>query len=227
MKETKDTNAQAYMSGFHRDHLSIGVDHTSPLTPNVLHESFNSSILRARDQPIVSMLESIMMILMETIQKKRICNDEYKVNNPNKHYGCRRWDLLGIPCIHALVALGFNKLEPLNYVADYYKVEIYMRTYDNLMGPINGKDMWPSTDNVTLLSLYVKRRRTGRPKKAKRRELDKEPKETSKLGRKRIKMTYTNCGKVGHNKRGCKSKGQGGKYWRRDFNSYRVYGTTL
>ncbi|KAH7867264.1 hypothetical protein Vadar_031047 [Vaccinium darrowii] len=141
------------------------------------------------------MLESIGLILMETIKKKRtammryngvVClkvvkaiqkhvgseyakgwvprwcsNDDfevagpngvqYKVNIPNRYCGCRKWEISGIPCIHAIAALGFNNLEPLGYVNDYYKVETYMKIYENTMGPINGKDMWPSTNNVPLL----------------------------------------------------------------------------
>ncbi|KAI8566468.1 hypothetical protein RHMOL_Rhmol02G0043400 [Rhododendron molle] len=143
-------------------------------------------------------------------------NDEFEVIGPNmvqykvyidkRRCGCRKWDISGIPCIHVIAALGFNNLEPLDYVHDCYRVDTYMRTYDNLMGPINGKDMWPSTDNVKLLPPDIKKR-AGRPKKARRREPE-EPKDPIRLGRKGIKMTCSSCGNVGHNKRGCKKNGQ-------------------
>lgn len=256
MKEMKDTDLGAYNWLSERPPVHWSRSHFSSYSKcdillNNLCESFNSSILSARDQPIISMLESIRFILMETIKKKRtammrytgvICpkvvknidkvvnseyakgwiprwcsNDEfevagpngvqYKVNLPNKQCGCRKWEISGISCIHAITAMGFNNLEPLDFVDDCYKVETYMRTYDNTMGPINGRDMWPSTDNVPLLPPDVKKR-AGRPKKARRREPDEEPKDPCRLGRRGIKMTCRNCGKVGHNKRGCKNKGQ-------------------
>lgn len=52
------------------------------------------------------------------------------------------------------------------------------------------------------------KKRAGRPEKAKRREPE-ESKNPCRFGRARIKMTCRACGKVGHNKRGCKNKGYG------------------
>ncbi|KAH7860660.1 hypothetical protein Vadar_016472 [Vaccinium darrowii] len=87
-------------------------------------------------------------------------------------------------------ALWFNNLEPLDYVDDYYKVETCMKMHENSMGPINGKDMWPSTDNVPLLPPDVKKR-AGRPKKARRREPEeplKDPCTTTYLAFNSIKL---------------------------------------
>lgn len=252
--EMRETDTAAFSWLVQRPAVHWSRSHFSTYTKcdillNNLCESFNSSILRARDQPIVIMLERIRLILMESLQKKRtammrykgvVCpkvvkriekmkeddkgwitrwcsNDEFEVIGPNmvqykvyidkRQCGCRKWDISGIPCIHAIAALGFNNLEPLDYVHDCYRVDTYMRTYDNLMGPINGKDMWPSTDNVKLLPPDIKKR-AGRPKKARRREPE-EPKDPIRLGRKGIKMMCSSCGNVGHNKRGCKKNGQG------------------
>ncbi|KAH7855885.1 hypothetical protein Vadar_030067 [Vaccinium darrowii] len=255
MGEIKDINVKAYEWLIQRPSVNWSRSQFSSYTKcdillNNLCESFNSSILRARDQPIVSMLERIRLILMDTLQKKRTammrykglicpkivkriekmrenekgwiprwCSDyEYEVTGPygqykvyldKRHCGCRKWDIFGIPCIHAIAAIGFNNLEPHDYVDDWYSVDTLLKTYDNLMGPINGREMWPSPDNVELLPPDVKKR-LGRPKKARRREPE-EPtaKDPCRLGRKGIKMTCRNCGKVGHNKRGCKYREEG------------------
>ncbi|KAH7834888.1 hypothetical protein Vadar_020699 [Vaccinium darrowii] len=217
MGEMKDIDVKAYEWLIQRPSVNWSRSQFSSYTKcdillNNLCESFNSSILRARDQPIVSMLERIRLILMDTLQKKRTammrykglicpkivkriekmrenekgwiprwCSDyEYEVTGPygkykvyldKRHCGCRKWDISGIPCIHAIAAMGFNNLEPLDYVDDWYSVDTYLKTYDNLMGPINGREMWPSPDNVELLPPDVKKR-PGRPKKARRREPD-------------------------------------------------------
>ncbi|KAF7147202.1 hypothetical protein RHSIM_Rhsim03G0174600 [Rhododendron simsii] len=215
---------------------------------NNLCESFNSSILLARDKPIISMLEAIRVILMETVVKKRdamkrckwpVCpkifkiveklktnsegwiprwqgsdqfevygpnNMQYKVHLTNKTCGCRKWDISGIPCIHAIAALSFLNVDIFDYVHECYKVDTYLRTYNNLINPINGRDLWPTTENPTLLPPDVKKR-VGRPKKARRREPE-EPAEPNKLGRKGIKMTCRLCGNVGHNRRSCKRPAQ-------------------
>ena len=76
-----------------------------------------------------------------------------------------------------------------------------METYSNTLRPMNGKSMWPKTMYAKLLPPDVKRR-AGRPKKARRRESDEEPKPTKF-------MTCKQGGQVGHNKRTCK-KANGG-----------------
>ncbi|XP_027156674.1 uncharacterized protein LOC113757758 [Coffea eugenioides] len=47
---------------------------------NNLCESFNAHILKARDQPIISMMEAIREYLMEKIQKRRAAMKKYKLN---------------------------------------------------------------------------------------------------------------------------------------------------
>ncbi|KAG5514248.1 hypothetical protein RHGRI_035599 [Rhododendron griersonianum] len=127
---------------------------------------------------------------------------QFKVHLTNKTCGCRKWDISGIPCIHAIAALSFLNMDIFDYVHECYKVDTYLKTYNNLINPINGRDLWPTTENPTLLPPDVKKR-VGRPKKARRREPE-EPAEPNKLGRKGIKMTCRLCGNVGHNRRSCK-----------------------
>lgn len=211
---------------------------------NNLCESYNSAILPAREQPIISMLERIRLILMETIHKRRdammrckhpICpktvkriektkdelhnwiprwfgSDHYEVYGPNgmqyrvdlvnKSCGCRKWDISGVPCVHALASIKFLSQDPFNYVHECYKVDTYLKCYGNLLSPMNGRDLWPETDNPFMLPPDVKKR-SGRPKKARRRELD-EPQDPTKLSKRGVKMRCSACGTVGHNKRGCK-----------------------
>ncbi|KAI8551066.1 hypothetical protein RHMOL_Rhmol06G0156300 [Rhododendron molle] len=100
-----------------------------------------------------------------------------------------RWDLSGIPCIHAIAALNCLNLDIYDYVHECYKVDTYLSTYNHLVNPINGRDMWPITDNPILLPPDVQKR-VGRPKKARRKEPEEpEPADPTKLGRKDIKMT--------------------------------------
>ncbi|KAI8569475.1 hypothetical protein RHMOL_Rhmol02G0282000 [Rhododendron molle] len=98
-------------------------------------------------------------------------NDQYRVDLKNKTCGCRRWELSGIPCVHAIAA--YNKLDkdPMDYVHSCYNVQTYLKTYGNVLGPINGRDMWPSSGHQILLPPDVKKR-AGKPKKVRRREPD-------------------------------------------------------
>ncbi|KAI8571636.1 hypothetical protein RHMOL_Rhmol01G0135200 [Rhododendron molle] len=213
---------------------------------NNLSESFNSAILGARDKPIITMLEKIRTMLMETRNKRKevmlrckdpICpkirrrldklreekgwipryfgHHQFQVEGPNEQFrvdlkkgmcGCRKWELSGIPCVHACAAYNKLELEPMDFVHDCYKVQTYLNTYEHVMGPINGRELWPSTGNPVLLPPDVKKR-AGRPKKVRRREPDEDvPTSSTKLSKKGMKMTCTQCGQTGHNKRGCKKE---------------------
>ncbi|KAF7144294.1 hypothetical protein RHSIM_Rhsim05G0107300 [Rhododendron simsii] len=191
---------------------------------NNLCESLNAAILSARDKPIITMLERIRMILIQTTQKRleamkrckdpicpkikkrldllrgekgwiaRYCGngnfeivgpyEQYKVNLENKTCGCRKWELSGIPYVHAVCGYNHLHMDPMHYVHDCYKVTTYLSGYGNGLGPINGREMWPTTDHPIILPPDVKKR-AGRLKKAGRRE----PEEQEP---------------VGHNKRSCK-----------------------
>ncbi|KAH7846311.1 hypothetical protein Vadar_012400 [Vaccinium darrowii] len=82
MQEMKQIDANAYNWLSDRPPVHWSRSHFSSYSKcdillNNLSESFNSCILGARDQPIVGMLESIRLILMETIKKKRTAMMRY------------------------------------------------------------------------------------------------------------------------------------------------------
>lgn len=88
---------------------------------------------------------------------------------------------------HAIAALNYLDHDIYDCVHDCYKLPTYLKTYSHLLNPINGRDLRPQSNNPSLLPPDVEKE-LGRPKKARRRELD-EPSDPTKLGRKGIKMT--------------------------------------
>ncbi|XP_058204675.1 uncharacterized protein LOC131318742 [Rhododendron vialii] len=54
---------------------------------------------------------------------------------------CRRWELVGIPCAHALCVLRESNQKPEDIVDKYYKKLTYLNTYKHVIYPMNGKDM--------------------------------------------------------------------------------------
>ena len=62
-----------------------------------------------------------------------------------------------------------QKLE--KFVHQYYKVETYLKIYDNMLSPINGREMWPRTEYAKVLPPDVKKR-AERPKQNKRKETE-------------------------------------------------------
>ncbi|KAH7862382.1 hypothetical protein Vadar_004160 [Vaccinium darrowii] len=108
---------------------------------------------------------------------------------------------------------GNNKYEVSGPIAAYNlfdqePLDHYLKTYDNMLAPLNGKELWTTGLAQVMLPPDVCRR-AGRPKKARRRKPEEEttvPLDPTKLGRKGTKMTCSKCGVQGHNKRSYKTK---------------------
>lgn len=81
-----------------------------------------------------------------------------------------------------------------------------MRTYENIILPSNGPDLWPNPgNNVLPIIPPAMRRAPGRPKKKRVRAAD-EPRDPHKLQRFQSTVFCGNCRRAGHNIRSCKAK---------------------
>ncbi|CAH1441997.1 unnamed protein product [Lactuca virosa] len=74
--------------------------------------------------------------------------NEYEVRNGFQNYGvnlkekmcaCRLWELSGIPCVHAQVAILYTNQDPLNFISSWFSKNNYKATYDQNIHPVNGK----------------------------------------------------------------------------------------
>lgn len=228
---------------------------------NNMCESFNASIVEAREKFIIPMLEWIRHYLMARLQARRdyaqsnwvetqglrICPrikkilgktndkigecisikaDEYNyeirhqghqfvVDLKNKTCNCRRWELTGIPCVHACRAIAHRKekdVTAIDYVDNYYTVETFQKSYAHSINPMPGPEMWKKTSLVKVLP-PTEKRGVGRPKKARRRQPDELSKKASERGsattnasvtqmpRQPHKVKCSVCGGLGHNAR--------------------------
>ncbi|KAL2937223.1 Protein MelA [Bienertia sinuspersici] len=71
--------------------------------------------------------------------------ETYAVKLENKTYGCFRWELMGIPCYHALACIAMQRYNWEEYVHPAYHVATYARTYAPAFHPMPGKNQWPKT----------------------------------------------------------------------------------
>ncbi|XP_021822612.1 uncharacterized protein LOC110764020 [Prunus avium] len=121
---------------------------------------------------------------------------------------CRKWDLSGIPCPHALVAIAKSEHKPLDFVHALYKRPAYDRAYEGYISPMPSQAYWRKTGHVPIRPpLY--HIQPGRPKLSRNKELDEIPRGATKLKRYGIVMTCRNCGQEGHNFASCSQNGQG------------------
>nr|XP_033511863.1 uncharacterized protein LOC104095696 isoform X2 [Nicotiana tomentosiformis] len=114
---------------------------------------------------------------------------------------CRSWMLKGILCPHAICAMYYDNVEPIDFIDSCYNKETYLLTYSNLIQSLSNMPMWPESTNPSVAPPVVKSM-SGRPKKIRRKETN-EPKKSGKLPKIGLAMTCSLCHERGHNTRGC------------------------
>jgi len=70
---------------------------------------------------------------------------------------CNFWELVGIPCRHAVAVIHKKVDDPVNYVHRYYHKDTYKKFYEEGITPINGKNKWPKTNDPVILPPVYKR----------------------------------------------------------------------
>lgn len=66
----------------------------------------------------------------------------YIVDIQTRHCGCRRWDLTGIPCCHAISCLRNERIPAESVLAACYTTEAYLNAYGYHIWPCSNKTKW-------------------------------------------------------------------------------------
>ncbi|CAK8577736.1 unnamed protein product [Lathyrus sativus] len=128
----------------------------------------------------------------------------YCVNIKEGTCACRKWDLTGNPCSHAITCIWHNKKHPEEFVSEYHRKTTFQNTYSHIIYPTNGPQLCP-VDVTLIVSTPMMRGEIGCPKKLRNKRND-EPKNPHVLPRKITTVTCTKYGSMRHNKRTCKGK---------------------
>ncbi|KAD2393312.1 hypothetical protein E3N88_40289 [Mikania micrantha] len=182
-----------------------------PLTPNAT-KAFNTIKSEA----------SQYTVIWNTSNKYQVngpWSDQRVVDVGQRTCSCRRWELTGMPCKHAVAVnwnMAVNGIEvgiPESWVSKVYWLDTWKKVYQSTVNPINGKDLWiPSTCPTTLLP-PKHHKQIGRPKKKRKKAVDELNQGVSKNGkmvRAGNTITCTLCKDIGHNKRTCNGQRQNG-----------------
>ena len=115
---------------------------------------------------------------------------------------CRRWQLSGIPCHHAIACCRTDNRNPEKFVHSCYSIATYKKAYAYNLEPLRARVFWEKMNAAVVHPpLYTKV--MGRPKKNRR----KTPEEKEKNGVKYVTkagvpMHCSICKNPGHNKKG-------------------------
>ncbi|VFQ83552.1 unnamed protein product [Cuscuta campestris] len=149
---------------------------------------------------------------------------QYVVDLATQTCGCRRWDLTGTPCSHAIACILDNNEDPDLYTDKQYLVSNYLQLYSHYINPVNMMEMWPNDEDGTpIIPPADPPKKKGKKQRARRKQPEEveggndrenvqagsqsQPPtsgagDTVKLSRKgTVKMKCTVCGQIGHNKR--------------------------
>ena len=127
---------------------------------------------------------------------------EYAVDLKTKSCDCKRWQLSGIPCHHALACCRTDRIDPESLVHSCYSIETYKKAYKHNLHPLRGRVFWEKMNGVKVHPpLYTKV--MGRPKKNRKKAIEEKIKHGAPtLSRHGLTMHCSICGKPDHNMRG-------------------------
>ncbi|XP_028944722.2 uncharacterized protein [Malus domestica] len=115
---------------------------------------------------------------------------------------CRKWQLCGIPCPHAISAIARKEASPQVFVHSLYKRPAYDRCYEGYIAPMPGKEQWKRTGLRPIKPPFY-HKQPGRPKGKRTKAPDEIKKGPTKLRKYDVVMHCQTCGEEGHNKRRC------------------------
>ncbi|KAM0882954.1 hypothetical protein ACQ4PT_031942 [Festuca glaucescens] len=126
----------------------------------------------------------------------------YVVDLPGRCCDCKRWQLSGIPCYHAIACCRSNMTAPENLVHSCYSIKSYREAYGYNLTPLRGRAFWEKMNGVKVYPpLFTKV--MGRPKKNRRKAPEEKMKNGAKhLTKHGVSMHCSICGNSDHNKKG-------------------------
>ncbi|GJT57272.1 mutator type transposase [Tanacetum coccineum] len=145
--------------------------------------------------------------------------DQFVVNMSERICSCRKWELSGIPCTHAVASIwdqtnnGIDTGIPESYCLPVHWLTTWKEMYKFKINPVNGPQGWKKSDVPTTIIPPKPHPQIGRPPKKRKKsaaELADEMMKSKKLTKTGKSVTCKSCKQVGHNSRGCKSKKGGG-----------------
>ena len=82
----------------------------------------------------------------------------------NKTCDCRVFQLTGIPCSHAIAAIHDSRQQPIHFVSDYFKRDMYLESYSQPLEAIKGEEYWELKTTDPLLPPDIPKQLRNRQK---------------------------------------------------------------
>ncbi|KAJ3674080.1 hypothetical protein LUZ60_006072 [Juncus effusus] len=154
------------------------------LTP-FMEAKLQKEVARSRKLNVLCSSETVFEVRGNTI---------FVVNTATWECTCRRWQLSGLPCAHAIAVFKRVDRPVYEYCRNYFRVECYKSSYDEMVNPIPDMEQIDFTGGVSSYPPPA-RRPPGRPRR-KRFNPNKIP---------TVVRLCSRCKMQGHNKATCEA----------------------
>ncbi|KAI3886266.1 hypothetical protein MKX03_007986 [Papaver bracteatum] len=94
-----------------------------------------------------------------------IQDQEFSVNLDGRTCSCRQYQLMGMPCVHAIAAIQARHYNIHDYCVYWYTIETYRQTYSKTLSTIRSCNDWTCDPNDSPILPPTWRKRVGRPKR--------------------------------------------------------------
>ncbi|CAM0956931.1 unnamed protein product [Alopecurus aequalis] len=121
----------------------------------------------------------------------------HTVNLEKKECSCRRWQICGKPCTHALRFIFSKQAKLEEYVHECFSVARFKAAYKGVLMPIRGRSQWPKVNPGFDMIPPKLTRSAGRPR-------TRRIKNSTEGGGRRHKCKR--CGAIGHLKKTCSER---------------------
>jgi len=115
---------------------------------------------------------------------------------------CKRWQLIGVPCCHAISCLRSERIQPESVLANCYSVEAFKNVYGFNIWPCKDKFEWEKV-NGPKVKPPVYEKKVGRPPKSRRKQPQEvQGKNGPRLSRHGVVIHCKYCSDANHNSSG-------------------------
>ncbi|CAL9248857.1 unnamed protein product [Arabidopsis halleri] len=132
--------------------------------------------------------------------------DKYSVDMNEHKCGCIKWQMTGIPCVHAAAVIISKKQKVEDFVSDWYTTRMWQLTYADGIEPVQGQMEWPRMNRLGVMPPPWRKGNPGRPNNHARKKGRYESKTattSTRISRKDRIITCGNCKQDGHNRLSC------------------------
>jgi hypothetical protein len=69
-------------------------------------------------------------------------NRQFVVDLRRWRCGCRQWEIIGIPCPHAVAAILYDYGDPKDYMDKCFTIKVYKKAYAPIIYPMPSEEQW-------------------------------------------------------------------------------------